>query len=247
MPPRASLSRIAQKLGLRSRLAAAVARQFDDDLDRCAVKVSYAQCGEDIIAWFLLRLLGIDRPGYLDVGAHHPTRLSNTALFYAMGARGINIEPDPALFSVFPQQRPDDINLNIGVGPREETCEFFRMGDPTLNTFSAAEAHRLESERHIPILERRLLPLAPLASIIQRAHRPVDFVSIDVEGHDLAVLQTLDLTVTRPAVLCIETVDFVSGRKNLAIPQWLASHDYGTYADTRINTLFVDLKRFPLP
>jgi FkbM family methyltransferase len=247
MPLKPSLHRVWKKLRLRLRLATSVLRSFDDDLDRCAAKVSYSQCGEDVIVWFLLHQMRIRRPGYIDVGAHHPKRLSNTALLYAMGARGINIEPDPTLFAAFPVARPDDLNLNIGVGSVKGTSTFYRMADPSLNTFSEEEAKRMETECGMRIMERKQLPCEPLAGIVARAGRPVDFVSIDVEGHDLAVLATLDFDACRPAVLCIETVDFVSGRKNFEIARWLAEKNYGTYADTRINTVFVDLARLPLP
>ena len=76
---------------------------------------SYSQCGEDLIIAFLFRSLGIERPGYIDIGAHHPTYLSNTRLLYARGSRGINIEANPALIRRFRTQRPGDVNLNIGI------------------------------------------------------------------------------------------------------------------------------------
>lgn len=65
-------------------------------------KPSFSQCGEDLILRHLFDQLGIARPTYLDVGAHHPQMLSNTALFSATGSTGINVEPDPELFAAFP-------------------------------------------------------------------------------------------------------------------------------------------------
>ena len=76
---------------------------------------SYSQCGEDLILGFLVRSLGIERPSYIDIGAHDPTYLNNTKLLYQRGSRGINIEANPALIQRFKRQRPADINLNIGV------------------------------------------------------------------------------------------------------------------------------------
>lgn len=57
-------------------------------------KISYSQCGEDLIVSFIFNRLGILNPNYIDIGAHHPYKLSNTAFFYESGSRGINIEPD---------------------------------------------------------------------------------------------------------------------------------------------------------
>ena len=55
---------------------------------------SYAQEGEDLI---LYRMIygKIDKGFYVDVGAHHPKRFSNTYFFYRKGWRGINVEPMP--------------------------------------------------------------------------------------------------------------------------------------------------------
>jgi hypothetical protein len=59
-------------------------------------KKSFSQSGEDLIIDFIFNALGISRPSYIDIGAHHPYYLNNTAIFYLRGARGINIEPDPS-------------------------------------------------------------------------------------------------------------------------------------------------------
>jgi hypothetical protein len=60
-------------------------------------KVSYSQSGEDVIVDFIFQILKIQKPSYLDVGAHHPSYLSNTYLFYQKGCQGVCIEPDPVL------------------------------------------------------------------------------------------------------------------------------------------------------
>jgi glycosyltransferase involved in cell wall biosynthesis len=57
-------------------------------------KISYSQCGEDIIIDFLLTWLKIKNPTYLDIGANDPVKLSNTYYFYKKGSRGVLIEPD---------------------------------------------------------------------------------------------------------------------------------------------------------
>ena len=84
-------------------------------------KKSYSQCGEDLIVQFVFETMNVARPTYLDIGAHHPTLLNNTYIFYQAGARGVNVEPDPALISRFNRVRPADVNLNCGIGPEEGT------------------------------------------------------------------------------------------------------------------------------
>ena len=82
--------------------------------DKQKYKKSYSQCGEDIIVDYIFNLRGITYPTYIDIGANDPYYLSNTALFYDKGCRGINIEPNPAMVESFGKSRPADINLNIG-------------------------------------------------------------------------------------------------------------------------------------
>jgi len=61
------------------------------------VKSTYAQHGEDILVLEYLR--GYDKSSgiYVDVGANHPTRISNTYLMYRNGFKGISIEPNSEL------------------------------------------------------------------------------------------------------------------------------------------------------
>ena len=93
----------------------------------------YSQAGEDML--LSLYYEGKKHKGfYVDVGAHHPYRFSNTAYFYKRGWRGINIEPTPSLFKAFPRRRRRDINLNVGIGNGEKLT-FYVFNEGALNTF----------------------------------------------------------------------------------------------------------------
>lgn len=224
-----------------------VLTQFEDSLSRSRFRVSFSQSGEDLIAWFLLQHLGIERPTYVDIGAHHPEYLSNTALFHLMGSRGINIEPDPRLFRAFEKSRPNDVNLNIGIAASPGRLTFFRMSDPALSTFSDEEAKRLATEQGIPIDASLAIPVDTIRNVIAASRLHPDFLSVDAEGRDLEILQSYDFSAHRPAVVCVETVSFSlhgDGRKNEAIIDLMSSHGYRIYADTYVNTIFVDLERF---
>ena len=109
-------------------------------------KISFSQSGEDLLIKFIFDSLGIKNPSYLDIGAHHPFKLSNTALFYMNGSRGINIEPDPDLFAEFIKFRRKDINLNVGITEHEGHMDFYIISVPTLNTFSAETARTYQYE-----------------------------------------------------------------------------------------------------
>ena len=92
-------------------------------------KKSYSQCGEDLIVKFIFDSLSIAKPSYIDIGAHDPFLISNTALFHELGSRGINIDPDDNLLEKIKAVRPEDINLNIGVGPEKSTMDLYIMSE----------------------------------------------------------------------------------------------------------------------
>jgi len=213
---------------------------------RVQTQQSYAQCGEDIIVKYLLnRILKIENPSYLDIGAHHPTYLSNTYLFYKEGSRGVCVEPEPELCRLFESQRKRDTCLNCGVGngSRDE-AEFYVMYPRTLSTFCRQEAlenSRIDSFRIDDIIQ---VPLATINSIIENHFDACPhFVSIDMEGNCLEVLETLDFNRYRPEIFCIETLEYRSDKSAKKMPQinrLMESGGHGVYADTYINTIFID-------
>ena len=169
---------------------------------------SWSQEGEDRI---LERLFGGRMSGfYVDVGAHHPHRYSNTFLFYRKGWRGINIDALPGSMALFNRFRSRDINLEIGVGSRESTLDYYMFNEPALNSFSRElSLERTAAKPEYRILEVRKVPVAPLKDILAK-HCPsgqkIDFLSIDVEGFDLDVLKSNDWTKYRPEYVLVEAL-----------------------------------------
>jgi hypothetical protein len=104
-------------------------------VDFAAEFASYAQEGEDRV---LLRLLEpLKKSGfYVDVGAHHPVRFSNTYFFYLRNWHGINIDPLPGSMALFNRDRPRDINLELAIASEEQTLNYYMCNEPALNTFS---------------------------------------------------------------------------------------------------------------
>src|SRR5690349_1011948 len=79
-------------------------------------RATWSQCGEDVIVDFVLQIFGVQKPRYLDIGAYHPTKLSNTYGMYRRGCSGVLIEPNPVLYEAIRRKRPRDTVLNCGVG-----------------------------------------------------------------------------------------------------------------------------------
>lgn len=208
-------------------------------------KHTYSQNGEDRIITFIFRALGIANPSYLDIGAHDPYYASNTALLYENGSLGINIEPNPFLFKEFLSKRERDINLNIGIADTSGVMDFYIMSQPSLSTFSKEEAERMEKEYGFRITRMLRVAVETVEQVLEEHMSGAfpDFLSIDIEGLDEAVLRSLDFTVSKPKVICVETVSFSpkrDGVKNHALIAYIKSEGYLLLADTYINSIFVD-------
>ncbi len=207
---------------------------------------SYSQSGEDIIIANIFRQLKISHPSYLDIGAHHPSILSNTCYFYRHGSKGVNIEPDPYLYRRFLYKRKKDINLNIGIGSDDDpSAEFYIMTNRVLNTFSKEEVEIAQLTRNCAIKKKIEIKLLSINRILESyfPEKAPDFVSIDTEGLDLEILRNFDFSRYRPKVFCVETLVHHEDRtvsKNDEIMRLMEDNGYFVYHDTFINTVFAD-------
>jgi FkbM family methyltransferase len=163
---------------------------------------SFAQEGEDLI---LARIFGEQARGiYVDVGAHHPRRFSNTHMLYRRGWHGVNIDATPGSMKLFRRQRARDINLEVGVAATSDVRDFYVFNEPALNTFDAERAKSLDRPPY-RIEAVRKVACQPLAEIL-RSHSigRIDLLTIDAEGYDDEVLSTLDWETSRPRVVLTE-------------------------------------------
>jgi FkbM family methyltransferase len=171
-------------------------------------------------------------------------------LFYESGSRGVNVEPDPALYRRICRHRKRDVNLMLGVGPQAGELELLIMSSSTLNTFSSAEAAAYEQQGFAIVDRRRVRMITPPELIDRYCSTVPEFVSIDVEGLDYAILEAFDFSRHRPLVLCVESLTFSTtgeGRKIAKIQPLLESSGYFLYADTHINSIYVDESRWRRP
>lgn len=203
---------------------------------------SYSQSGEDVIVNRILGRLGIPTPYYLDLGAFHPHTMSNTFHFYEKECEGVLVEANPKLIPAFKKHRPKDQILNIGVGTKGQdgaTITFFIFENQSVSTFSEQEAKKLmkKGER---ISEEIQIPVYSLDKLLETfCTRPPDFISVDLEGLDLAVLSDFDFEQFLPKIICVETIIMPEEIKNVSIIDLLNSKGYMLYADTYINSIFV--------
>lgn len=200
---------------------------------------SYSQEGEDLILkrYFKSRKNGF----YVDVGAHHPFRFSNTALFYEMGWSGINIDATPGSKKLFDKYRKKDISLEYIVSDKSELISFYMFDEPALNTCDPftyesviADGYRLVNKCQI-----RTMSLKDILSRYKENNKKINFLSIDVEGLGYEVLKSNDWSMYRPEVIVVEVLKTNSISDALASKEalYLADKNYTLFSKT-INTLF---------
>lgn len=198
----------------------------------------------------LERLLGKQKSGfYVDVGAHHPKRFSNTYYFYERGWRGINIEPNPAVKDLFMRMRSRDINLQLGISDRPGGLMYYEFDDPALNTFDEQLMRERESDTPYRVIATRMITLEPLAAVLA-VHLPpdqaIDFLSVDVEGLDLNVLRSNDWERFRPRCVVSEALNadlapaVLAGNPLLA---YMETQQYRLAAKTCNSWFFLDIRK----
>lgn len=208
--------------------------------DQCWGYISYSQHGEDFLILNLFKMLGVEKPNYLDLGAHDPEIISNTKLLYDRGSRGVNVEANPILIEKFKQLRPDDINVNVGVSYVPGEHLFYMYSDTSgRNTFSETEVQSLEG-----VLKARKSPsikCVTLTTILEEYCNGVwpQFLSCDIEGLDYDVLNTTAFTADKgPWVVCVET----RNSETIKMRKMFERRGYFTYARMGENLIFVPEK-----
>jgi len=203
---------------------------------------SYSQEGEDMI---LRRMFEGQKTGfYVDVGAHHPKRFSNTYFFYKQGWRGINIDAMPGSMKLFNKVRPKDINLEKAISDKKQILTYYIFNEPALNGFSKELSEERDGKSNYFIKLTKDIETVTLDEILDNylpKNQEIDFLSIDVEGHDFIVLKSINLEKYRPKVILIEILgSSLSEINNNEISQYLKSYGYLVYAKAMNTVFFID-------
>lgn len=212
---------------------------------------TYSQCGEDIIVAAMLAVIVPNVPTlttifYLDIGANHPIQTSNTYLLYKrLGAQGVLFEADPQLIPALKRVRPRDQVVCTAVSDRRDPTV-------TLHVSRAKELSSLDAE-HVrsfagmgpiaQIVDQIEVPNLHIADLLANYGRPsMQYLSIDVEGLDLAILQAIDFNRYRPWIVSCEPSGQIDPTYAQRVHDVVAGAGYTMVARTRMNMIFVDKK-----
>ena len=203
------------------------------------INYSYSQEGEDMI---LKRIFENKIGFYIDVGAHHPKRFSNTYLLYRKGWKGINIDALPGSMKLFNKMRPRDINLEIGVAEVEDVLNYYVFNEPALNTFSEKLSNEITNKFKNQYFIKKVIKVKVnrLDKILDKYlhNNKIDLLNIDVEGLDYDVLKSNNWYKYRPKFVLVEILDSsIHELDNHSIVKFMRIKDYFIYAK-QANTIF---------
>ena len=168
-----------------------------------------SQFGEDK---FLINLFDKDYKGkYLDLGCFHPTKHSNTNLLYKNGWRGINIDLNPLTIELFNFMRPQDINLNLAISNADTEKNLYFINElNTQNTLDENQLFFLKKYHNIKEEEivKKKIKTKKLDNILKKYNfNKIDFMNIDIEGHELDVIKTIDFKKVKIKYICLEMIN----------------------------------------
>jgi len=168
-------------------------------------KFYYSFSGVDIVINNIFR--DINNGFYVDVGCQHPIKNNNTYLLHKKGWKGINIDLDQNNIDLFITARPKDININIAVSDKLKDVElFFYHKKSPINTIDKKTSEFQKAK----VSQIKKIKANSLTNILDNSiykNNKIDLLTIDVEGHELNVLNGLNFNIYSPKVIIVEFLD----------------------------------------
>ena len=206
---------------------------------------SLSQEGEDIV---IERLSLLPKVGiYIDVGAGHPFRWSNTARLYRKGWSGTLVEPNPDRAALLRRFRRRDLVVEALVGVAAPTATMAVYDDANYNTVDRELVAERAAQGLVPISEitasSRALSTIQDATVTRFANR-INLICVDTEGSDLAVLRSGNWTdlALRPVIVVAEILDVADVRDLIGHPvvEFMESQNYRLTSRLKESAVFVD-------
>jgi len=168
------------------------------------IRPHFSQNGEDILIRHYLRNIKIG--SYFDLGAYDPFKLSNTAILWAEGWSGCNVDANPASIKKFDSIRPDDKNICAAIVTKEEKLEgknkltFYVDGGDSSQQSARGSILQTKREQTSIVVDTLSLEQVWLASGLKE----VDYLNVDLEGYDERVINEFDRDLFSPKVITVE-------------------------------------------
>ena len=196
----------------------------------------YSQTGEDeLLRDYLPEAIG----SFVDVGAGQPVRGSNTYYFYKQGWSGTLIDPvgfNLRLTKLF--RRRDKFIQNI-VSSKNTPLKFYEFYPAEYSTIEKNVAESLVNRGIKLKSEIDLKPITLAALNLSCEPTDATLLSVDVEGHDLEVLQSNNWSDFKPRVICVEENIQRIKQSGTKISNYLVAYGYKFVESTGLTSIYV--------
>ncbi len=206
---------------------------------------TYSQFYEDRNLEFIIKSVFGKDPNnekgfYIDIGCNKPITYNNTYYFYLRGWKGINIDGNLFLINKFKKIRNRDINIHSLISDEEKEVIFHISKVDELSSMedSFIRSHN-ESYRKEDQIKMKTKLLTKVLDEHIKDKIEIDFMSIDVEGHDLNVLMSLDFKQYKIKCIIVEMRGFSLENKNNEIYSFLSTKGYILHSFSAINGYFI--------
>ena len=198
----------------------------------------FGQFGEDKL---LEQLLPEAHGSYIDIGAGWPVIGSNTYKFYRKGWSGILVEPIATNYKLLRLFRRRDNVIRALVGSATHDVDFYEIHPYVYSTTQEEYAITAQTERNARL--RRIIPMKVVAlKDISPKILPSEptFLTIDVEGADLNVLESNDWITIRPRVICVEEWDMNIENGDSLVKNYLETQGYLFVERVGLSSFFIE-------
>mgnify|MGYP006091593163 FL=1 len=167
-------------------------------------KISYSLNAVDLIVDYIFK--NKNNGFYLDVGSQHPISNNNTYLLFKRGWSGINIDLDKKNIDLFNTARPNNINLNLAISSdvAEKKLYFYHDKSPINTLNKVVSDFQTASVKEIKRIKTTTLDIA-LQNL--KFNNKIDYMNLDVEGHEMDIFKAFNLSLYKPSVISVEFLD----------------------------------------
>jgi FkbM family methyltransferase len=203
------------------------------------------QADQDVLAYLYFK--GKREGFFLDIGAYDGKTYSNTYVFEQIGWKGVCLEPLPEAFARLRQNRRCDC-YNLAMSDETgEGADFIRAaGVETLSGLESkmASGHKDWIIREQGLVERIKVKTITFGDLMSRypGLTGIDFLSLDVEGAEMSILETIDFSVYRFGLIAIECIDESPGESG-KLKAFMREKGYEVLLDVGLDLIFAPAGR----
>ena len=148
---------------------------------------------------------------FIDIGAHDGMTINNTYFFEKLNWDGICIEPNPQVYNILSANRKCE-TMNVCVGFENKIVNFTQVFGHAEMLSGVTDKY---DERHLNRIKSEIMsmggkaiqikvPMVTFESIYSIHDKVVDFVSIDTEGNELEIIESINFDKNKIRTLVVE-------------------------------------------